>query len=277
MGSVFRNGARRLDSLQVPIWMPRNGKPMVRCRTERCGGYHQPVRIPVSGHPVPMHCPRSRSYASPYASSLRHALSPLQPPGFRELLSISKTVHILPGSPRASNHDLKVCAMDPLSALGVAGNVVQFTQFACQLVSGTVEKYKSGSSDRVDAQVIEEMYNRLSHYSRAIQAWLQPPRPTEDSAVASRYATDLRDITAACKKDCDELIELMGRFRVPPGSRAPLWRAFQKTMLEMWKSALVAHLRDRVRESQSAVTVLLCAISRLVTHGTSSTSVMDGS
>jgi len=153
-------------------------------------------------------------------------------------------------------------AMEPLVALGVAGNVVQFTQFAYQIVAGTVDKYKSASGDQADAQAIENTYTTLSKYHRAIQTWLQPPRPAQDGAVVSRYAADLTDLTVACKHDCEELIALMHRFRLPAGSRAPVWRAFQKAMLEMWKSSSVLHLKGRIRDAQSAITALLCAISR---------------
>jgi len=119
--------------------------------------------------------------------------------------------------------------MEPLSALALAGNVAQFTQYAYHLVAGTVDKYKSASSNRADVQTIEDTYNKLFQYSQNIQAWLQTLTPT--GPAVSRYATDLADLTVTCKQDCNELRALidLDRFRVPSGSRAPLWRAFQKT------------------------------------------------
>jgi len=148
--------------------------------------------------------------------------------------------------------------MDPLSALGLASNVVQFVQFAVSLVNGTREIHSSAVGASDSSQRLDGIYTTLSKFGKALGA--RSRRGTEEKP--SVHAQALEDMAAGCQQDCNALLELVHRFRVRPGSKAKWWRSFQKMMLETWSQSEVEKLKQRISDSQGLMVVLLCGISR---------------
>ena len=152
--------------------------------------------------------------------------------------------------------------MDPLTALSVAGNVVQFTQFAFTLIHGTTAIYQSASGASSDCQHLDKIHSRLSEFNSHIQAWLFPGPVELEGSHISRHAPKLIEITKTCKEDCEKLLSILSRLRVQPSGKGRMWRSFHKAMLEVSKADEINRLRDRIRDSQRMMTLQLCAISR---------------
>ena len=51
--------------------------------------------------------------------------------------------------------------MDPLSAIGLASNIIQFVDFGCELISGAQEVCKLAASAKVIADELQETIARL--------------------------------------------------------------------------------------------------------------------
>jgi len=143
--------------------------------------------------------------------------------------------------------------MDPISALGVAGTVVQFVQFAAALVNNVREIHHSASGTTLATQDLEAVHTTLSQFSENLQD--SPPSP-------SIYGKELEVLAKRCKDDCDRLLKLADHLKVESGEKKRWWKSFQKAMLELWTQKDVEDLRQRISESQAAILLVLCASSR---------------
>jgi hypothetical protein len=141
--------------------------------------------------------------------------------------------------------------MDPISALSVAGTVVQFVQFATALFNNVREIHHSTSGTSVVTQGLEAIHSTLSQISND----LRPPGP-------SRYGKELDLLVKNCKDDCDRLLKLVDQLKVEGGEKKRWWKSFQKAMLELWTQKDVEDLRQRISDSQAAILLVLCASSR---------------
>lgn len=106
--------------------------------------------------------------------------------------------------------------MDPLSALGVAGTVVQFVQFACALFDGTRKIYNSASGASNENERLEFIYTRLSDLSSRLGICVNQ-RLKSVRFVASELPKDapsLADLAAKCREDCSQLLEGLDRMRI---------------------------------------------------------------
>src|ERR1700753_4203617 len=94
--------------------------------------------------------------------------------------------------------------LDPLSAIGLAANILQFIDFSCGVIVDAKEIYRSASgstSAHVELQSITESFARLSSTFALAKA------PSADSQSTSLTAEqEIRELAASCKVIADELI-----------------------------------------------------------------------
>ncbi|KAI1446723.1 hypothetical protein F5Y02DRAFT_55953 [Annulohypoxylon stygium] len=144
--------------------------------------------------------------------------------------------------------------MEPLSALSLAGNILQFIEFTSHLLSTSVEIYKS-STGTLDSKVaLEEIYQRLSYLSVSL---ITASRNTQPSA--SELA--LRSIASSCNDDCIRLLAVLNDIRVDEGSHR-LWKSFRAALKLAWRGEQeIEKLATRLRDRQSMMTLHICAVS----------------
>ena len=149
--------------------------------------------------------------------------------------------------------------MDPLSALSLAGNVVQFVQFAFRLLNSTQKIYSSASGRSSNGQHLEEVYSRLSDFSITLKGWVE-----HREAVGGHRAPvkGLKETVTSCKDDCDKLLDIIEKLRVKSGTKRRWWHSFSKAMHEVWHSDDIESLRARIADSRQLMVLKLCAISR---------------
>jgi hypothetical protein len=144
--------------------------------------------------------------------------------------------------------------MDPISALGVAGTVVQFVQFAAALVNNVREIHHSASGTSLATQELEAIHSTLSQFSKDLRR--HSPRGQ------LRYGRELDGLAKRCIDDCDRLLKLADQLKVENGEKKRWWKSFQKAMLELWTQKDVEDLRQRINDSQASMVLVLCACSR---------------
>ena len=85
--------------------------------------------------------------------------------------------------------------MDPLSAIGLASNVVQFVDFASRLISTGTEVYESVSGVTDRTLELERIYKNLSSFSLKLQenGEDQPWGFTTWSGVSAHRPGDVED------------------------------------------------------------------------------------
>ncbi|KAI0444290.1 hypothetical protein F4803DRAFT_512023 [Xylaria telfairii] len=157
--------------------------------------------------------------------------------------------------------------MDPLSALSLAGNIVQFIEFACKLVNSTREIYRSSSTTE-DLGYIDGIYERLVSFGAQLsrQGKAQP----QDTALGSvsAHSDALEELLEKCKQECNILLGLTGEIKATKTTRGRLWESFQKAMLEVWHKDEILKLQSRLHEYQTEIIIRLCAISKENTEQT---------
>ena len=149
-------------------------------------------------------------------------------------------------------------AMEPLTALSLAGNLVQFVQFASGLLSSTREIYRSANGASDKCEHLDSICGKLSTFSDQLRDW-----KSQQSENADRFNMyeDLENSASFCEKDCQTLLGLVERLKVKSGSKKNRWQSFTKAVREVWHSDELDALKARLIERQNMVVLQLCTIS----------------
>ncbi|OAL37221.1 hypothetical protein AYO20_03397 [Fonsecaea nubica] len=139
--------------------------------------------------------------------------------------------------------------LDPLSAIGLAANIVQFIDFSRRLISDAKEIYHSTngtSAENVELQDVAESLSRLS-------STLISPLDPSQAAVAQTEA-EIVKIAAASRVVGDELQAAIQSLTAGDGSRKK-WRSFLQALKTLWKRDKIAKLRKRLEDARSNLSV----------------------
>ncbi|KAI1457452.1 hypothetical protein F4805DRAFT_428754 [Annulohypoxylon moriforme] len=144
--------------------------------------------------------------------------------------------------------------MEPLSALSLAGNILQFIEFTTKLLSSSVEIYKSSTGTLVSRDALEIKCRQLSDLSNG---FVTTSRSTQPSA--SELA--LRSIANSCRDDCARLVTALNSLKVDGGNHR-VWKSFRAALKSAWKEDQeIESLTNKLKELQSTMTLHICAIS----------------
>ena len=151
--------------------------------------------------------------------------------------------------------------MDPVTALGLAGNVVAFVQFSAALLKGTYKIYKSPTEQSEDLQDLKSIYAKLAEFSSKLGE-------TDNNAIVDdpqnkvAQTSSLVQLAEICRKDCDELLEIIRKLSAKSTGRSKPWRCFTKAMAEVWRSTEITNLQKRVAHCEQAMVVVMLRTSR---------------
>jgi hypothetical protein len=134
--------------------------------------------------------------------------------------------------------------MDPVTALGLAGNIVQFLDFSTKLVGKAHDIYKSP-----DGSLAENLdFEKVGQTMRILHSKLQTEsNPSYDSEMEGL----LDGICASCDATAKELLEILDTLKIQGKKTA--WRSMQHaikcikgkaTVLEI--HGRLTHLRDQL-------------------------------
>ncbi|KAK4446070.1 hypothetical protein QBC34DRAFT_153266 [Podospora aff. communis PSN243] len=156
--------------------------------------------------------------------------------------------------------------MDPLAALALAGNILQFVQFAAGLLTKARHIHQNAIlKPGEDDQDGEAVYNSLLSFSAMLSRHVTPgsndPGADADAVDTSAHAAALGNLVQDCRKCCDRLLEITRKLQVKDDSRAKWWRSFEKAIYDTWKKEDMEDLRQRIRDCQAQMMLQLCAIS----------------
>lgn len=152
--------------------------------------------------------------------------------------------------------------MDPLSALSLAGNIVQFVEFACKLVSTTHEFYGSSSASSDNLRYIEETHGRFEVFEAQLSRQYNARSHDGASGSVSAHSDALNELLIKCKEECQVLLELTGKLTAMTCSKGWVWKSFRKAVLEVWHIDEVVKLQTQLHEYQTKIIIRLCAISK---------------
>ncbi|CAJ0544007.1 Ff.00g040360.m01.CDS01 [Fusarium sp. VM40] len=154
--------------------------------------------------------------------------------------------------------------MDPVSALGVAAAVVQFVDFAYGLISTSNKIFHSIKGASLENLELKEVYGMLYRLGAELEI---RPRPegtasTLGSALpSSKQVSDLRQLSEACKLDCDELLGILRKLTVEKGKNR-LWRSVKAALQNAASRRKIAEIEARLERAQRTMSLLIATITR---------------
>lgn len=148
--------------------------------------------------------------------------------------------------------------MDPLSALGVASNVVQFVDFASKLVSETARIYRGRA--RRDAEdgrsELERVTNDLEGFNKDLASSLQSHR---NQWRVSQEDKEIIRICADCGKISSKLLAALSSLNP---SKATVWRSFAAALRSIWSEDEIQALRQTLDGYRQQISLYLLAAVR---------------
>ena len=119
---------------------------------------------------------------------------------------------------------------DPITALNIAGNVVQFVDFGTKLFSKSKELYKSADGVLADHAEYAAIASRLAELSKGLSnstsssSSNEKPSPVEDA---------LEEVTSECTELANDFADAFSELRVNGNHRK--WKSFRQAFKSMWK------------------------------------------
>ena len=124
--------------------------------------------------------------------------------------------------------------LDPLTAIGLVGNIVQFVDFGLKIVSKAHEVHNSSSgalSENVDTERIATDLIELT---------------TSLEAVESLAAGDVRlqNLCTSCNEVANELLMVLGKLNA--GATRTKWKSVRKALRTVWSKEKIHELEKRL-------------------------------
>ena len=154
--------------------------------------------------------------------------------------------------------------MDPLSALSLAGTVVQFVDFSFKLFSNAQRLYNSEKGSLVGNDEIELVTTSLIEMT----AKLERPLQSGDSiGCYTKSEQQLLDICAASTGIANEILERLNRLKVDKDSRKnKRWESLSKTVKGMWTKKDLDELLGRLQVFRSNLQMIVLVELRYDQH-----------
>jgi hypothetical protein len=123
---------------------------------------------------------------------------------------------------------------DPLTAIGLVGNIVQFIDFGCKIVSKTTETYKSADGVLKENADLEIVTNDLISINTILTT----------SSAATSADPALENLCLGCVEVSTELLAALAK--VKAGKDPTKWRSVRKALRSVWSKDKISSLEARL-------------------------------
>lgn len=134
--------------------------------------------------------------------------------------------------------------LDPMTALSLAGNIIQFVDFSTKLVAKGHELYNSADGASVGnaeleaiAKDLQELHERLRSSQADPSSTIQVP----DSEIA------LRKLSDQCSGVAEELVDTLEKLKVQ-GTANRRWKSFRQALKGLMKKEEVDAMAKRLQD-----------------------------
>ena len=118
--------------------------------------------------------------------------------------------------------------LDPLTAISLAGSVVQFTDFCIRLVAGSIEIYQSTTGVNSERSNLEFKITHVRNLADKVISLLEH---NKDDGLASRDGNELQELAEKCQQIADDLLSVLDDLKVKkPAGPGRKWESFQKAV-----------------------------------------------
>jgi hypothetical protein len=144
--------------------------------------------------------------------------------------------------------------MDPLTALSVAGTIVQFVDFGTKIVRGTYHMYNSATG----ALPVNEELEIITRDLAVLVTKLRQPLQAEDAPTGRLHNTlqvALQSLCDDCVRVADKLITRLDSLKVQ--GRHQVWRSFQHAIKAAWAQKEVDELAATLSKYRASIQTYL--------------------
>jgi hypothetical protein len=138
--------------------------------------------------------------------------------------------------------------LDPMSALSLAGNVVQFVSFSTGLVSGAYAIYHSSEGTSMENLELEFVTENLKQFSLRLSRGSKFPSSSFYATSPSSSDESLRQLSKSCKEVADELLSVLNDLKVNIKGEHRKWDSFRQALKSVWK-------KDKIELRERSITV----------------------
>lgn len=134
--------------------------------------------------------------------------------------------------------------MDPLTAVGLAGNIIQFVDFSMKILSGSVQLYSSASGATEEHDELESLTRNLRDLANRTR-YETPVLPrTNRSSLSAKSKEVLKSLSEECVKVADEMLDALDSIKVKGDRRA--WKSVLQALRTVWREGHVNNLQRRL-------------------------------
>jgi hypothetical protein len=131
--------------------------------------------------------------------------------------------------------------MDPLTALGLVSNIVQFLSFGAGLLSQSWAIYKSlngTSDDVVDTEIATTDLLRVTH---GLKQSILP----NDTTALTAAETSLDNLRIRCHDVGEELLAILDKLTIK--GQKTRWKSIKQALAREWKDGKLKELQGRLQ------------------------------
>ena len=137
--------------------------------------------------------------------------------------------------------------LDPLTAISLAGSVLQFTDFGIRVVSGTIELYYSADGVNAERSSLEFKTTQVQNLAEQV---IYPLEHNDDDGPPSKQEQELKKLATSCKEIASDLLSVLDGLKVkrPAGPGRKL-ESFRKAVAAQtpWNRDKIASLDKKLR------------------------------
>ena len=127
--------------------------------------------------------------------------------------------------------------LDPLTAIGLAGNIVQFVDFCTKVVSKAHRIYRSTDGSLAENFDAETISRDLLYLTTKIEAGSGPSLASDDEQA-------LQNLCTGCNDVAQELLTVLGSLR--SGTKLGKWKSLKQALKNVWSKGRIEALQTRL-------------------------------
>ena len=133
--------------------------------------------------------------------------------------------------------------MDPVTALGVAGNVITFVDLGTRIFSASRQVFRKGQvEEHIDFELVVE---DLGKVSQDLEKSLRSPEDGRKT-IQSEYDVLLRRLAKRSQEICHEISELLNKISLK--DRQSRWSSLRAAVKTVWNEDRIDALQKRLDE-----------------------------
>ena len=140
--------------------------------------------------------------------------------------------------------------LDPVTAVGLAGNIVQFIELSSNVISKSHEIYKSKSGAVRDILDLERLTQALITLDPQICKTIRPPGIL--SALTAEQQ-QLEDVRLHCMEIASELMKAIKDLKMKHALQR--WKSFKKALRTVWEKKKIESIEMRLAACKTQLTM----------------------